>query len=121
PERAPVEFSRLVKVRPDLTTEKRRKILRSTCQYSHRPAPVEQFATVRYRCNRSQLPGSAACSRDNVPSSARIHVQAGTEFGPVLRRAEWHNFAHERRRSCGASPVSPSLTAYCFSTCQTTR
>src|SRR6266496_84029 len=41
---------------------------------------------VRYRCDRSQLPGSAAYSRDNVPLSAPIHVRAGTESGPVLRR-----------------------------------
>ena len=41
---------------------------------------------VRYRCDRSQLRESAACTRDNVPLSARIHVQAGTESGPVLRR-----------------------------------
>jgi hypothetical protein len=31
----------------------------------------------------------------------------------------WHSFAHVRRRSCGASLVTPIRFAHCFTTCQT--
>ena len=83
--------------------------------------PRSNAATVQCQSDRLLLRESAVCSRDSVRSFGPRRGPAGTGSAPVRPPAAWHNFAHERLRSWGATVGKPSSPAYSFITCQTRR